>query len=89
MLATAGLAIYALSTGNNLVYMLLSTLLAAFVVDALAGAWNLRGLEVARALPPELYAGLEGRGTIVVRNRRRSFAAAEKCGIKTAKKKTQ
>jgi uncharacterized protein (DUF58 family) len=71
----AGIGTLALLSGNNLVYLLESALLALGPVTWLLGAWNLRNVEVARVLPSELYAGVDGRGRLLVRNRRRWLPA--------------
>lgn len=74
-LVVAGLAALAFASGNNLVYLLLSPLIALGGLALLLGAWNLGGLHVARVLPAELFAGVEGRGRYVVRNPRRYLPA--------------
>lgn len=73
--ATGALAVVSLVTGNNLLYLLLSVLLAHWLVAVVAGAVNLRGLDVRRELPADLFAGVEARGRLVVRSRRRAGAA--------------
>ena len=71
LLLTLAVAVAATITGNNLLYMVLAALLSLLVLSAVLGSWNLRGLEVARMLPAELFADSEGRGRLVLRNRRR------------------
>lgn len=66
-----GVLVAALNTGNNLVYLVLAALLCLLVVNNLLAEWNLRGLEVSRVLPAELYAGAPAEGQLVVENRRR------------------
>lgn len=66
-----GVTLAALNTGNNLVYLVLSTLLCLLVVNNVLAEWNLRGLSVSRRLPGELHAGAAATGAIVVENRRR------------------
>ncbi|MFH1467079.1 MAG: DUF58 domain-containing protein [Pseudomonadota bacterium] len=66
----------ALWTANNQLFLVLGALGALLALDLVLGAWNLRGLQVARRLPPELYAGCRGLGHLLLCNRRRGLAAA-------------
>lgn len=66
----AGVLFAAVNTGNNLVYVVLGTLLTVLLVNNLLSEWNLRGLTVARRLPSEAFAGESARGGWVVRNAR-------------------
>lgn len=66
-----GVTLAALNTGNNLVYMVLATLLAVLVVNNVLAEWNLRGLAVDRVLPAEVFAGAPALGALVLINRRR------------------
>ncbi len=66
----AGVLFAAVNTGNNLVYVVLGTLLTVLLVNNLLSEWNLRGLSVARRLPPEAFAGEPARGAWVVQNAR-------------------
>src|ERR1019366_3857808 len=54
-----GMALLALmsagSTGNNLLYLLYGTVLSALLLSALAGWWNLRGLEVELQAPGQVF----------------------------------
>ena len=69
------LAVVALLTGNNLLYMVEAVLLSAGLLAVVLGAWNLRGVEVARVLPVEFFASFESRGRFLLRNRRRWMPA--------------
>lgn len=72
-----GVTMAALNTGNNFLYLVLSAQLGLLVVNNLLAEWNLRGLQVGRALPAELFAGVPAAGGLVLRNRRklgRAFA---------------
>ena len=71
LLILVGVTIGALNTGNNLVYVVLAALLALLVVNNLLAEWNLRGLEVARRLPGELFALRPGTGHLLLTNPRR------------------
>lgn len=65
------IGIAALNTGNNLLYIVLSAMLAALLVSGFASTAVLRDLEVELRLPEHVFAGREVAGRIVVRNHRR------------------
>ncbi len=69
-----GLALAALNTGNNLLYLSLAGLLGLMVVQNVLAEWNLRGVHLARRLPAELYAREAVHGTVVVTNERAWFS---------------
>lgn len=75
LVVTVGVAIGAMNTGNNLLYAVLSLLLATLIVNNVLAEWNLRGLRARRALPAELFAGQPARGQLVLENPRRVGAA--------------
>lgn len=75
LIVTVGVAIGAMNTGNNLLYAVLSALLATLIVNNVLAEWNLRGLRARRALPAELFAGQPARGQLVLENPRRVGAA--------------
>ena len=50
-------------SGNNLLYLVAAPVWAMIVLAVPLGVWNLRGLEVLRSLPAELYAGREAPGS--------------------------
>ena len=66
-----GVTVAALNTGNNLVYLVLASLMGLLMVNNLLAEWNLRGLTVQRQLPAEVHAMEPARGALVVINRRR------------------
>lgn len=68
---TVGVGIAGVVSGNNVLILVVSGLVAVWIVDAVLGPWNLRQLEVRRDLPGELFAEQAGRGSFRVRNRRR------------------
>jgi uncharacterized protein (DUF58 family) len=72
---SAGLLVAALASGNNLVYAVAAPLWVVMLVAWPLGRWQLRGLQVRRALPPELTAGREATGELLVRNGRRRLGA--------------
>ncbi len=65
------IGIAALNTGNNLLYIIVSALLAAVLVSGIASAMVLRDLELDVRLPEHVFAGRSTPGKIVVRNRSR------------------
>ncbi|MFT7518652.1 MAG: hypothetical protein ACI9MC_000784 [Kiritimatiellia bacterium] len=67
---TLGIAVVAIVTGHNLLYMPVCSLLAMWALDAVLGSWNLRHVELRRELPTELFAGVEGRGAFLIMNLR-------------------
>ncbi len=62
------IGIAALNTGNNLLYIIVATLLAAILVSGFASAVCLRGLQLDLKIPEHIFANVEVYSTIVVRN---------------------
>ncbi|MCB9777508.1 MAG: DUF58 domain-containing protein [Alphaproteobacteria bacterium] len=75
VLILAGVLFAAVRTGNNLLYVVLAAQLAVLVLSNLLAEVNLRGLEVRRHLPGELFAGSGGVGAFELVNRRGRFSA--------------
>src|SRR5579863_8018389 len=71
VLVTIVIAIAALNTGNNLLYIVVAAMLAAILVSGVASAIALRGLELDVRLPEHVFAGRPTLGRIVLRNPRR------------------
>jgi uncharacterized protein (DUF58 family) len=69
------IGIAALNTGNNLLFIVLSAMLAAVLVSGLTSAWMLRGLSVEAGLPQHIFAGQKVQGRLSLRNRRRLVPA--------------
>ncbi|HUJ96381.1 MAG TPA: DUF58 domain-containing protein [Terriglobales bacterium] len=65
------IGIAALNTGNNLLYIVVSAMLAAVLVSGIASAMVLRKLELDIRVPEHVFAGRSTPGKIVLRNRRR------------------
>jgi uncharacterized protein (DUF58 family) len=65
------IGVAALNTGNNLLYIIVSAMLAAIVVSGLASALVLRGLELEVRLPGQVFAGRSVLGRIIAKNPRR------------------
>lgn len=71
VLLTLVIAIAALNTGNNLLYIVVAAMLAAILVSGVASAWVLRRLELDMRIPEHVFAGRPVFGRIVLRNPRR------------------
>lgn len=66
MLVLVGVGLASFNTGNNLLYLALSAMLALLVVQNVLGEANLRGIRVERRLPAELFAGEGAEGALAV-----------------------
>ena len=71
VLVTLVIGIAALNTGNNLLYIVVSAMLAAILVSGVVSAMVLSGLELGVRLPEHMFAGRPVVGRIVLRNPRR------------------
>src|SRR5882724_6414197 len=65
------IAIAALNTGNNLLYIVVATLLGAILVSGITSAVVLRALELDVRLPEHVFAGQPVTGKVLLRNLRR------------------
>ena len=63
----------AINTSNNLLYMILSALLAVLLLSGFLSALNVKYLETELILPPQCYAGETFPLSVRIRNRRRVF----------------
>jgi uncharacterized protein (DUF58 family) len=63
----------AVNTGNNLLFLIVSALLAFMAVSGVAGWRNIRNLSMRLDLPDEIYAGLPTLITVRLRNDKRLF----------------
>ena len=72
---TFGVGFAALNTGNNLLYLVLSLMLAFLVLSGVLSESSLRGISVRRRLPRELFAGSTGRVTLEISNCQRRIPA--------------
>ncbi|HYA96165.1 MAG TPA: DUF58 domain-containing protein [Terriglobales bacterium] len=63
--------IAALTSGNNLLFIVVSAMLAAIVVSGVASAAVLRGLELDVSVPAHVFAGTTAVVRLTLRNRRR------------------
>ncbi len=71
VLVTLVIGIAALNTGNNLLYIVVATMLAAILVSGVVSALVLRGLELDVRLPEHVFAGRAVVGRIGLKNSRR------------------
>ena len=71
LFAAMGLGVAALNTGNNLLYLLCSLLLALVIVSGILSEQTMRGLGVESLVPEELFAGRPAVGGASVTNRKR------------------
>jgi uncharacterized protein (DUF58 family) len=68
---TMAVGVAATNTGNNLLYLILSMLLAGIIVSGLLSEQTLRGVAVRRELARPLFAGQPAFGRVLVANRKR------------------
>ncbi len=71
MALTLLLGFAAVNTGNNLLFLVVASLLAFMALTGLIGWFNLRGLEVEIVPPDEIYSGMETLVTFRFTNRKR------------------
>jgi len=64
------IGIAALNTGNNLLFVILATMLAAVVVSGVASAFMLRGLKLELTVPEHMFARAPALARVRVRNTR-------------------
>lgn len=65
------IGIAALNTGNNLLFIVVSAMLAAIIVSGIASAGVLRGLDLEVSLPAHIFAGRRVLARFTLRNARR------------------
>ena len=87
VLVTLVIAIAAINTGNNLLYIVVAAMLGAILVSGLVSAWILRYLELDIRLPEHVFAGRAVAGRIVVRNPRRWLPSFSVRVVSTRKKR--
>jgi len=69
------IGVAALNTGNNLLFIVVSAMLAAIVVSGVASASVLRGLELEVSVPAHVFAGATALARLTLHNRRRRAPA--------------
>ena len=83
------IGIAALNTGNNLLYVIVSTMLGAIAVSGIASALCLRGLELDLKVPEHIFAGIDVPATICVRNPRRWLPSLSVSAVPIEKNKSK
>ncbi len=71
LLATVGVGFAAVSTGNNLLYLLEAMLLGLIVVSGLLSEMSMRGLRLSLRVPDEIFAGRPALFAVTVVNGKR------------------
>jgi len=71
VLATLLVGVAALNTGNNLLYLIVSTMLAAVLISVIGSSLMLRGLTLSVSLPSHVFARESAAGSVELRNSRR------------------
>ena len=71
LLAAIGVGLAAVSTSNNLLYLLEAMLLGLVVVSGLLSEMSMRGLRLALRVPDEVFAGRPALFAVVVVNGKR------------------
>ncbi len=72
---TGAIGAVATAAGNNLLMLIVASLITALLIQVLAGSWNLRGLNARRGLPADLFADAGARGRLAISNSRRLGAS--------------
>jgi uncharacterized protein (DUF58 family) len=80
------IGIAALNTGNNLLYIIVATMLAAIAVSGVASAFCLDSLELEVKIPEHIFAGTEVPATVCVRSTRRWFPSLSISAVPVEKK---
>src|SRR4051794_40716615 len=75
LVLTLLIAIAALNTGNNLLFLVVSAMLGAVLVSGVASAIVLMGIEVEFELPQHVFANQSYTAVVAVKNRRRFVPA--------------
>jgi uncharacterized protein (DUF58 family) len=88
VVAVVLIAIAALNTGNNLLYIIVAALLGAILVSGVASAVVLRELELEVRLPDHIFAGQSVSGKIILHNPRRKVPSFSVSVVSLRKQKT-
>ncbi|HUM17878.1 MAG TPA: DUF58 domain-containing protein [Candidatus Nitrosotalea sp.] len=75
LLVAVGLGVAAINTGNNLLYLLVSALLALIVVSGILSEQAMRGLALTGIAPAEIYAGRPALFGAQIANRKRTLTS--------------
>jgi uncharacterized protein (DUF58 family) len=75
LLVAVALGVAAINTGNNLLYLLVSALLALVVVSGILSEQAMRGLALSSVTPAEIYAGRPALFGARIMNRKRTLTS--------------
>jgi len=75
LLVSVALGVAAINTGNNLLYLLVSALLALIVVSGILSEQSMRGLDLTGVAPEEIYAGQPALLGATIANRKGWFTS--------------
>ena len=75
LLVSVALGVAAINTGNNLLYLLVSALLALIVVSGILSEQSMRGLDLTGVAPDEIYAGQPALLGATIANRKGWFTS--------------
>lgn len=73
--AACVIALASFNTGNNLLFMILALLLAAFVASAVFSSAMLSGLEIDLTVSARIFAQQQSRAVVTIRNKKRLLPA--------------
>ena len=89
VLATLLIGVAALNTGNNLLYLIISTMLAAVLVSGVCSSLVLGGLALSVNLPQHVFAGEPASGSLELTNSRRWLPSLSITIVPPKKRKVQ
>lgn len=69
------IGVAAINTGNNLLYLVVATLLSLIIISGILSEATLRGLKVERRLPQTVFKGFPARASFRVRNAKKRFSS--------------
>lgn len=67
------IGVAAINTGNNLLYLVVATLLSLIIISGIMSEATLRGIKAQRHLPPFLFKGSPSRAAIKISNEKKLF----------------
>lgn len=73
IIAVLIIAFAALNTGNNLLVLILSFLLASLIVSGIISSLDLQGLQISLNLPPAIHAGQRAAFLVTLKNLKKMF----------------
>lgn len=67
------IGVAAINTGNNLLYLVVATLLSLIIISGIMSEATLRGVKVHRSMPPYVFKGAPSRAVLKVTNTKKLF----------------